>query len=488
MPILQKVRGEMLAQQMLIPGDRVLVAVSGGPDSVALAHLLHRLAPEWQLSLFLFHLDHSLRGEASREDAAYVARLAERLGLPLTAVRLEPGELERQSGSLEANARRRRYAEIRRAAAAVGAGKVAMGHNRDDQAETVLMRLIRGSGTTGLAGIPPVRPEGDLLIIRPLLSTPRSEIEHYCRVHELNPRRDASNEETDYLRNRIRLQLLPLLAAEYNESVAESLSRTAAVLREEDALLEGLAGEALARCRLPAGQVAGEQTAAVELDGLRLLREPTALARRVVRLAAREVLGPESSLGLATVTRVLEMAGRGDGTHRLCLPGGLWLTVAYGRCRFERAEEADPEGVEITWPISPDGETVIPELGLTVRAGRRSAGEMPAAPPPNELWLDAGRLPGPLAFRFRRSGDRLWPEGLTGSKKLQDILVDAKIPREQRRRLPLLTAGDEILWVPGVKKDRRYLVKPGSVEALCLVLETLTTDELHTGNCKPPTV
>lgn len=454
MPLLERVRSELVRHQMVLPGDRVIVAVSGGPDSVALAHLLHRLAPEWGLSLHLFHMDHALRGAASRADAAYVAELARSLSLPLTTVALKAGELEREPGSLEANARRRRYAEIRRLAAAIGAQRVATGHSRNDQAETVLMRMLRGSGSTGLAGIPPVREEGGLVIIRPLLTCTRAEIEEYCRAHKLAPRLDASNLQQDFLRNRIRHELLPLLAERYDEAVVDHLAQMAELLREEDRLLADLAQQARARCgwreeRTPSGELA------VELDGPRLVQEPPALARRVVRMAVQRVAGAEYAPGLPAVNRVLELAGRTDGSHRLDLPQGVCLTVEYGRCRFARiVGESTPRDGQ--WQLVLGGETRIPELGLRVYTEVVPAAAVAGAEPPDEAWLDRDRLPGRLAIRLRQPGDRLWPVGMEGSKKLQDILVDAKVPRARRDRLPLLVAGDAVVWVPGVRRDRRF--------------------------------
>lgn len=452
----ERVRESIRQGAMLQPGDRVIVAVSGGPDSVSLLHLLHRLAGEWSLSLHVFHLDHGLRGAASAGDAAYVAELAGALGLPLRVVTLPAGRLKREPGSLQANARRHRYEAIRSLAEEIGANRVATGHNRDDQAETVLMRVLRGSGVTGLAGIPPVRVEAGLTFIRPLLTISRQEIEVYCAEHKLFPRLDASNAQADYLRNRIRLELLPQLAREYNPAIWANLAQLATVAREDDALLDQLAREAYARCSV--------NDKAILLDGARLLAEPPALARRIVRLAARAVLGPEADLGLPAVSRVLEAAGRTEGTHLLDLPGGLRLTVEYGRCRFESQGE-EPKLAAHHWPVSPLGETAIPELGLVVRAEPAPPGESPA---PQELWLDADRLPGPLSIRFRRPGDRIWPAGMDGSKKLQDILVDAKVPRPQRDRIPLLVGGDEVLWVIGHRIDRRFLATPATVRPIRL--------------------
>lgn len=475
--MLEQVREAVRRGSMLRHGDRVILAVSGGPDSVALLHLLHRLAPEWALSLHVFHLDHGLRGPDSAADAAYVAGLADTWGLPVTVITLPPGDLKREAGSLQANARRRRYQEIHALATRLGATKVATGHNQDDQAETVLMRLLRGAGLKGLAAIPATRTEAGFTLIRPLLTIPRHEIELYCSEHKLFPRLDASNERTDYLRNRIRLELMPMLAREYNPAIGANLAQLAAVVREEDDLLEQQAREAFDRCRMT-----GESGAVVLLDGARLLAEPTALARRVVRMAARQVLGPEADLGLPAVNRALDAAARTDGTHVVDLPGGLRLTVEYGRCRLDHptgrgtAQPAvpavDADRGQEQWPVAMQGQTILPELGLLIRAEILSDLSVPEAAPavsvPGDFWLDVSLLPGPLSVRFRRPGDRIWPAGMEGSKKLQDILVDAKVPRTARRRLPLLVAGDEVICVIGYRLDRRFLASAKTTSAIRL--------------------
>ncbi|MFZ5816534.1 MAG: tRNA lysidine(34) synthetase TilS [Bacillota bacterium] len=474
--MLEQVREAIDRHSMLQTGDHLIVAVSGGPDSVALLHLLHRLAPAWSLRLHVFHLDHGLRGAESAADARYVSELAQGLGHPVSVVRLAPGELKGKPGSLQANARRRRYQAIRELAARVGATKVATGHHRDDQAETVLMRLLRGAGLKGLAGIPPIRSEGNLTLIRPMLTIPRKQIELYCAEHKLFPRLDASNAQADYLRNRVRLELLPLLAQSYNPAIEANLAQLAELVREEDALLERLARQAFDRCRTaPPSLEETHPVPAVELDGARLREEPLALARRVVRLAARAVLGPEADLGLPAVTRVLDLAGEPHGSHLADLPGGLRLTVEYGRCRLEPQPDQTPDTYRV-WPVAPRGETAIPELGLVILAELLPPEAMPAHPAPGEIWLDADRLPGPLCIRFRQPGDRIWPTGMEGSKKLQDILVDAKVPRAQRERLPLLGAGDQVLWVLGHRQDRRFLAGAATVRPLRLRILPIPPD------------
>ena len=282
--MLERVKAYMQKHNMTQRGDRVIVSVSGGPDSVALLHLLWRLAPDLDLTLHVFHMDHALRGEESAADAAFVESLAARLGLPCTVVRLAPGELKHAGGSLQARAREARHRELAALAGRIGASRVALGHNRDDQSETVLLRLLRGTGTRGLAGIRPVKVLGKLTLIRPLLETPRREIAAYCAKHELFPRLDASNLRGDYTRNRVRLELLPQLAAQYNPAIASALADLAEIAAAENDLLDELARAALARCRAPGEGVA--------LVGSLLLAEPLAIARRVVRLAAEEAEPP----------------------------------------------------------------------------------------------------------------------------------------------------------------------------------------------------
>jgi tRNA(Ile)-lysidine synthase len=342
-----------------------------------------------------------------------------------------------------------RYRELQQLAASVGATRIALGHNRDDQAETVLMRLLRGAGMGGLAGIRPVRNQGGVAYIRPLLDTPRKEIEGYCRETELSPRLDPSNLKPDYLRNRVRLELLPYLKRAYNPAVADSLAETAAILREEEALLERLAVDALDRCRAPVEGVA--------LLADVVLGEPLALARRVVRLAARAATGSDLNLGLDAVSQVLDLAAAARGTHELHLPGGLAVVAEYGLCRFVARAEQQQQAPIGEWPVAVPGETIVPEFGLRIEAtgGTAPQGPMAAA-------FDADLLAGPLVLRHRRPGDRIWPVGMNGSKKVQDILVDAKVPERLRDRVPLLVSGEAVLWVIGHRLDRRFLATESS--------------------------
>ncbi|HYF93230.1 MAG TPA: tRNA lysidine(34) synthetase TilS [Symbiobacteriaceae bacterium] len=457
--MLEQVRTTIARCGMVSPGDKVIVAVSGGPDSTALLHVLRTLAPDLGISLHVFHMDHGLRGANSAADAACVKALADKLSLPCTVVTLPSGQLKQQGGSLQANARQARYNALATLAAEIGASRVAYGHNRDDQAETVLMRFLRGAGARGLAGMPAIRRDGALTHIRPLLGVARREIEEYCRERELFPRVDESNMTPAYLRNRLRLELLPHLAATYNPAIAENLAQLASVMREEDEFLDTLATEAFERCR---GKGEG-----IALGGRVLLCEPLAVRRRVVRLAARLAAGPDYDLGLGPVTRVLDAAARTDGTTRVDLPGGLEVLVEYGTCRFLPAEDAAVP--EMEWPVAVTGSTIVPELGVELTA-------LPGGVPrgPLEAAFQLNLLPGPLTLRRRRPGDRIWPTGMPGSKKVQDLLVDAKVPKRLRDRVPILVSGDEVIWVVGHRLDRRFLAhEPGKEGTVCVSVKPL---------------
>lgn len=441
-PVKERVLQYMRVHQMTSPGETVILAVSGGPDSVVLLSLLHDLAPTLKINLHIFHMDHGLRGDESAEDARYVRRLAERFGIPASFVGLGPDFLRLQGGSLQAAARSARHRELANLAQRLGTNKVALGHHRDDQAETVLMRFVRGTGPGGLSGIHPVRTVNGLSLIRPLLCLTRADIEQFCADAELLPRLDPSNLKPAYVRNRIRLELVPYLQRQYNPGLPQSLAQLAEIVREEDLYLDNLATQALDRCRIPGGTLT--------LDGAVLTRESLAIARRVVRQASKDVAGID--LHLDAVDAILEAARSREGTVNVQLPGTLWVSVEYGRCRFYLEEPMARHDQEAEWPVSLSGATHIPELGLSIsiEASRPPVG-------PYESVLDLDRIPGPLAIRLRRPGDRIWPQGMDGSKKLQDILVDAKVPRRQRDQVPLLVAGDEILWVIGYRLDRRFM-------------------------------
>jgi tRNA(Ile)-lysidine synthase len=307
--MIRRVHATVLKFGMLRRGDHVLVAVSGGADSVALLHVLRRLERRWELRLSAAHLNHGLRGAESDEDEAFVLRLGKELGVPVVSERWE----RPPAGNLEQAARRARYAFLRRAAASAGATRIAVGHTRDDQAETVLLRILRGSGSLGLVGIHPVV---DDLIVRPLIEISRAEIERYLTASGVPWRSDSSNSDLRYRRNRIRHELLPLLRDGYNPRIDEVLAREAAVARDTAGYLEEAARVAYEEMRRDA--VGG-----VALDVPSLLRLHPALRREAVRLALRECRGSLRGIDAAHVEAALLLANDAAWLRHAATQGGL---------------------------------------------------------------------------------------------------------------------------------------------------------------------
>lgn len=468
--MIDRVRQYMIQHRMLSSGGTVIASISGGPDSIALLHVLHRLSAEFRVKLHVFHVDHGLRGEESEADARFVREFADRLGWDSTIVSLGPDVLRRMHGSLQAAARAVRIRELQSLSARIGSAVVATGHNQNDQAETVLMRLLRGSGVRGLSGVHPVRAVDGLTFIRPLLGVSRQAVEEYCHAHELSPRTDRSNLSQDYLRNRIRLDLIPKLIREYNPALVPTLSSVSEILRDEEAWLGVQAKEAYARCRTAASGIV--------LSGEAVLAEPVALARRVVRMAFEEAAKEPVDIDLLHVNRVLELMGE-SGSKELHLPRGVRVICEYGSCSFSVDRDSVHEVATAEWPLSLTETTAIPELNLKVKP--RWAYDSDG---PWEATFDLDRLPGPLSIRYRRPGDRIWPVGMAGSKKLQDIMVDAKVPVRARGRVPLLVSGDQVLWVIGLRLDRRYLASAGTSTPLTLKMVLLNEPDENGANAR----
>lgn len=434
------------------PGGTLVLAVSGGPDSLALLHALCALRAELAASLHVAHLDHTLRGAESAAEAAFVAETARAWGVPATIDSADVRALARtRRANLYDAARAARYAFLARVAQRCGAHAVATAHHADDQAETVLAHLLRGAGPAGLAGMPPVAPwaawapgggeDAAPLLIRPLLAVTRAEIEAYCAASGLVPRRDPTNDDRRYTRARIRHDLLPMLI-EYNPRIVEALGRTAEACAAEHAFVEdalGAAWPALAR----------EESGALAFAGGAWAELPNALRGAAIR-RAHALLAPGATLALDDVARALDVAG-GPVGRTAELPGGVALESGYGGgFRVALGAIPPPDGPQLPHESAA---LDVPGVVELARGWRLSADYAPVAAPRDrwEVYLDARLAAGPLMVRRRRAGDRLRPAGGPGGRRLQDVFVDAKIPRALRAAWPLVAHGDVIVWAPGVR-------------------------------------
>ncbi|HMP77398.1 MAG TPA: tRNA lysidine(34) synthetase TilS [Kiritimatiellia bacterium] len=443
--VFQSIRG----RRLWTDGAHLVVGVSGGADSVALLHALHHWQRRHPLALTVAHLHHGIRGRAADEDRDFVRQLAWKLGAPCVDDETDVPALARRTGlSLEMAARTARHEFFRRVAREAGAQAVALAHTADDAAETLLLRLLRGAGTRGLGGIAPAAQLGDLRIVRPLLDVPRADIEAFLRAHGIRWREDATNRDTDILRNRVRHVLLPLLEKEFQPSIRGVLSRTAGILREENEALESLSAPLFTRATDAAGR----------LRAAPLARAPTAVRRRVLADWLRANGVPESRVDLDALLRVDALLA---GSTRADIAGGS-AAVRVGDWIELRTVAPDRPVVPVQLALPVPGR-VGWGVGRCEISATRASGVL--HPPPGHV----GDIPAVASIRRPRAGESLsvrncWPGarmaplGLAGSIKLQDLFVDQKIPRARRPLVPLVVCGEEVVWVPGYRVARAWAV------------------------------
>ena len=449
--MLERVAAAISRHAMIQTGQRLGVAVSGGADSVCLLYVLRDLAPRWDLRLAVLHLNHRLRGEESRRDADFVVELAARLGLPAT---IGEADVAGSPGNLEQAAREARLAFFRDAMERGAVDRVAVGHTRSDQAETVLFRFLRGAGSAGLAGIRPVTSEG---IVRPLLAIDRAEVEEFLRASGIAWREDSTNRSRDFARNRIRHELLPQLARDWNPAIGETLANTADwALAEEaywEAELDRLAAERLSERQ-------GAVLARVEsLGGL-----PLAAARRLVRRAMERVKGDLRGIDFEHIAAVLELASSSEGHGRLQVPG-LDIFRSFEWLRIGRPVAAGLEARQYRVPAPVPGIARAPSANIAISLelveNLEPSGSLDSVYNGQMGCLDGTRVTGPLELRNWRPGDQYRPVGSAGEAKIKTLFQQARVPIWERRHWPVLTDGDAIVWSRQFGPDARVAAGPG---------------------------
>jgi tRNA(Ile)-lysidine synthase len=495
-PILeQQVLGFIEQHHLVSGGEKLLVAVSGGPDSVCLLHILVKLQRELKVKLHVAHLNHQLRGAESEADADYVSDLARQWGIPATIEgRDVTGYQARKHLSLEEAAREVRYSFLAQVAGSIGAARVAVGHTMDDHIETILMHLIRGTGTRGLRGLQPITvwqsAPHSLTIVRPLLQISHQETEDYCQSYELKPRLDASNLSLSPLRNRIRQQLLPLLKS-YNPSVAEALLRTGHIASDDIDFLD----KEIARLWDETVQQR-EKTIALDKEGFDRL--PPALKRYLLRASAEKLLGSAKDIEMRHIEEMMSALTKPAG-KRLSLPSGLIFSIEYNRYLLTSNLAALSPLPRLAGKVQLNipGQTLLPgwHIEATIIDPPVVKAKLEGALAPSEIitplplikgkgtkgiglikndftaYFDLDKTGNKLLVRPRQPGDRFQPLGLSQPKKVGEFMIDAKIPSAWRQQIPIVCSPSQILWVVGWRIDDRVKVTDNTKQVLCLKFE-----------------
>ena len=431
---------------MILPGEKIILAVSGGPDSTALLYLMYDLRDELKCSLHIAHLNHNLRGEESDADAEFVKEQAQKLGLPITVESLDVKSMISKE-SLESGARRIRYEFYEKVMSETHANKVVLGHTADDQAETVIMRFLRGSGAKGLSGIPPIR---DDIYIRPLIETSRAEVEEYLQSLNIIPRWDSSNLSTEYERNKIRHELIPLLESNYSPNIKHILQQTADILREENDFLTEQIRQAMGEC------IHHQDSRSIDISIPDLKKHHIALQRRILRLVIESLLGDLNRYNFNHLVALMDLIDNNTG-KTISLPRGIIAERIYDKIIISLESFQQPSE-PFDYIIDVPDEIEIPDLGLSVRTVLSKSDYMAYSKDKFQKTFDYDKIKGNLHLRSRRNGDRFQPLGVSGTKKLKDFFIDEKVPRSQRDNVPILTDGNNILWIVGYQIDDRFKV------------------------------
>lgn len=436
---------------LLNKGDKVLVGLSGGPDSVCLLHLLKSIENKYELKIGAAHINHMLRGEEALKDEEYAKNLCEGLGVDFYSIRIDVDKIAKDRGvSTETAGRDCRYGFFNSIKDKNGYTKIATAHNANDQAETILMRIMRGTGLEGLGGIPVFR---DNLYIRPILFLEREYIEKYCEDNNLNPRIDKTNLENIYSRNKIRLDILPYMKKHFNSDVVKAINRMSLLLQEDNEFIDNEAKKAFERyCEVKEDEIIIREE---------LFVEERAIITRVIRKSLTMLSKSEYDFELKHIKEVIEL--KDMGTHkRIDLPNNIFAENIYGKIyirKKDRLKKIDNKIKDEIIKKEDLNNLKTNFLGCLIEFKVKTK-EKSLKFENNDLikYFDYDKINGYVTIRKRKNGDRITPLGMKGSKKLKDIFIDMKIPKDYRDEIPVIQFDDEIAWVVGLKTSNVFKV------------------------------
>jgi tRNA(Ile)-lysidine synthase len=439
--MLEKVKCYCERNGLIKTGDTILIACSGGPDSLALVDILLKLQKAYQLKLAVAHFDHMFRGAESKADAEFVAAFCREKNIAYYQKTFDvPAYIKKTGFSPEEAARVVRYDFLRGVAKRLGNAKIATGHHQDDQAETVLIHLFRGAGSSGIGGIRPISRG----IIRPLLSVTRQEIEEYCENSHLSPRIDCTNSQTDYLRNRIRLQLLPELIEKFNPAMKAALCKSAEIIAAEHDFIRQSVECIWAK-------LVSQEGESIVFARKKFNQLHIAQKRELFRMAIEKKQGSLRGISFTHVEKMIVLSEKGFVGTQITLPGNLVFKCNYHQMMLASLQ-ADIKKLDALYAVlALQGDTYIPALKMAVQVELTDFFMKPANK--NSAVFDFDQLVPPLFIRYRQAGDRFRPSGMAGSKKLKDFFIDYKLERQKRDIVPLLCDQQGILWVIGYRQS-----------------------------------
>lgn len=454
--LINSVKNTIFTHNLINDGDAVLVALSGGADSVCLLDALCRMRKELGITVGAAHLNHMIRGREADRDEAYAAEVCTKLGVPFYAERVDVPELSKKDGiSEEAAGRKARYDFFKRLCSAHGYNKIATAHNRNDKAETVIMRILRGTGIDGLAAIKYKREDG---VIRPLLDVVRCDIEKYCEENNLLYCTDSTNSDTEYTRNRVREKLIPFLEENFNPSIIDTLCTLSDNAAEDSDFINGYAKRLYNRINSP---VPKRKPTVLDIESLKMLDE--CIFNRIIRITANDVMGDNYNLERVHIESVRSLLDKKTGAS-VCLPENLKVSVKYGWLEFKEADGADSDSAEFSYPVEISVSESLESMGMTfeITDAKKKIRK-------NQMIIDYDMIEDKeITVRNRRAGDRMvfFKDGRT--RKIKDYLIDKKIPREERNRIPLLCADNKIIAIIGDRVAETYKIKENTKRGLVI--------------------
>lgn len=456
----KKVLKNIIDHKMVEPGNTVLAAVSGGPDSMAMLMCLVNLRERLGCRLVIAHVNHGVRGELADRDQRFVEEAAAKLNIPYHTINVDMVTYGKELGiSSEEAGRLLRYDFFRKVLEGYGKGRIAVAHNMNDQAETVLFRIMRGTGIDGIKGMSFSQDD----IIRPLLNITRDEIESYIRENGIDTVEDHTNLQTVYTRNRIRLELLPYIMENFNPNIIEGLFRMSLLASEDSLIIE----EAVEKKYN--SLVKNKTHNSIIFSGSLFMSESHPIRRRLIRKAVLGIKGTLHGIEEKHISSVLELFQNGRTGSSLDLPGEVVARVSYDEYSIEKARSPRKVLPEIEIVL---GDNWISEWGIIITVENMDKSYLDRREK-SSITIDGDKLEGTLFLRQRRDGDRFSPIGLNGSKKLKDYFIDKKVPRNQRDTIPLISDSKGIVWVAGYSADKRVAVDKSTINHLRLTINKI---------------